>query len=521
MFQLEQSVSNTGIEMRRLFVLVTMTLLLTSCGGGGGTNFISTFESSTYAATYSTSQLPSLYYEASPSGLKGTVAAGERFSFKNGDVVTFYISATNRFLVAKSPQLTTSFTDLNTQNAEIEKPLLKAYYGSPPVKGLVYENTLSGLKGVTDESGRFSFFSGDESRFYIGNENRIYIGKLKPVNEVIVNPTVANVFDPEVDAAFVFVILYTFDIASAGSQYMDFSNLILGDSVTNKIKNILARKKVPNLISDSWKSLASLQSEVVGNTFRNTAGKLSDLDHELFFINSNKNETKLEIQEDDYLGVHHLSYGLGGASFNFLSDGTLVGISDEGRLSYGTYVKNNNGISYRWNRNPLTVCDLNIRLWQRGEQWSLITIDENDIPIGCTHSLDRYDLLRKARVNERVSIDYVSGKNLRIPVNGVCTFGEGEVVFRISSNGPDANQKNVEVNPSACTENRIVSGIVRESGIPGVLVFEFDNASPRSKFFFSVLQQSGRAMTSYSIEKTVPNVEFDFVYGAETTFVLE
>ena len=127
----------------------------------------------------------------------------------------------------------------------------------------------------------------------------------------------------------------------------------------------------------------------------------------------------------------------------------------------------------------------------------------------------------RTRVNERVSIDYVSGKNLRIPVNGVCTFGEGEVVFRISSNGPDANQKNVEVNPSACTENRIVSGIVRESGIPGVLVFEFDNASPRSKFFFSVLQQSGRAMTSYSIEKTVPNVEFDFVYGAETTFVLE
>ena len=125
MFQLGPSVSNTGIEMRRLFVLVAMTLLLTSCGGGGGTNFISTFESSTYAATYSTSQFPSLYYEASPSGLKGTVAAGERFSFKNGDVVTFYISATNRFLVAKSPQLTTSFTDLNTQNAEIEKPLLK------------------------------------------------------------------------------------------------------------------------------------------------------------------------------------------------------------------------------------------------------------------------------------------------------------------------------------------------------------------------------------------------------------
>jgi hypothetical protein len=57
--------------------------------------------------------------------------------------------------------------------------------------------------------------------------------------------------------------------------------------------------------------------------------------------------------------------------------------------------------------------------------------------------------------------------------------------------------------------------------MPGVLVFEFDNAKPRSKVFFSVLQESGRALTQTGNEITVPNIHFDFVYGAETTFTLD
>ena len=95
------------------------------------------------------------------------------------------------------------------------------------------------------------------------------------------------------------------------------------------------------------------------------------------------------------------------------------------------------------------------------------------------------------------------------------------MLFSISSTGLNPNQRNVTAISPVCTNNQLISGIVKESGFPGVLIFEFDNANPRSKVFFSILQGSGRALTQTSNEKTVPHVEFDFVYGAETTFTLE
>ncbi len=401
-----------------------------------------------------------------------------------------------------------------------ETPTLTAYYVDAPVKGLIYESSPSGLNGLTDEHGAFKFKQGDIVSFYIDPVNRIFIGKVTPASEQVVIPPIANTFDPEVDASFVTLILYVFDRAPAGSSYMDFSNLILKSSVANKIRNILSRKAAPNLISDTWQSMASLQAEVTGYTFRNTGGRLSKLEFNLNAFNSVSGIDALSISNEDYLGVHYLSYGLVGAYFNFLPNGTLFGIRDDGTLASGTYVKNFNNISYRWDNDLLTDCDYKISLRQRGREWSLITIGESDTPNGCAHNINHNDALKKAKIKESINIEYISGKQLRIPVKSLCAFEEGDALFTVSTTGLTANQRNVDLISEICTGNQLISGTVRESGIPGLLLFEFGSASPRIKIFFGIHQESGRALIELSVEKTVPTIEFDFVYGAETSFTL-
>lgn len=401
-----------------------------------------------------------------------------------------------------------------------ETPTLTAYYVDAPVKGLIYESSPSGLSGLTDEQGAFKFKQGDIVSFYIDPVNRIFIGKVSPTSEQVVIPPIANTFDPEVDASFVPLILYVFDRASAGSSYMDFSNFILNSSVANKVRNILARKSAPNLISDTWQSMASLQAEVAGYSFKNTGARLSKLEFNLNAFNSVSGIDALDVSNEDYLGAHYLSYGLAGAYFNFLPSGTLVGIRDDGTLASGTYVKNLNNISYRWDSDLSADCDYKISLRQRGKEWSLITIGESDTPNGCTHNINHNDALKKAKIKESVDIEYITGKNLRIPANSLCAFGDGEALFSVSTTGPSVNQRNVDLISEICTGNQLISGVVRESGIPGVLLFEFDSVSPRIKIFFGIHQGSGRALIDLSVEKTVPTTEFDFVYGAETHFTL-
>lgn len=444
MFQLEQWASSTGIEMKRLLVFLTMTLLLTSCGGGGG-NTVATFET----------------------------------------------------------------------------PTLTAYYGDASVKGLIYEASPSGLSGVTDERGSFNFKREDSVSFYIDPVNRIYIGKVKPVHQEIVIPAVDNIFDPEVDASFVRFILYGFDMAMNGSSYMDFTNLIMSSTVVNKVKNILSRRETPNLIDDTWQGLADLQAEAVGYTFKNSGSNISKLSFNLNYFNSVSNIKALNLNREDYRGAYFISYGLTGAHFNFMPDGTLVAIRDDGAIALGSYVKNSNNVSYRWSDDQPDECDYSISLRKKGVQLSLITIDENDTPNGCRYNINHNDVLTMAKINESFNIEYISGKRLRIPVRGLCAFGDGDAILNISSAGPTLGQRSVDMTSLVCTANQLISGSVRESSVPGVLVFEFDSISPKAKVFFSILQDSGRARTQLSIEKTVPNVEFDFVYGAESTFTLE
>lgn len=405
--------------------------------------------------------------------------------------------------------------------ATFETPTLTAYYVDAPVKGLIYEASPSGLNGVTDAGGAFNFKQGDSVSFFIDPVNRIYLGRVIPFNGQTVIPPIATEFDSEVDSSFVTLILYTFDRALDGSTYMDLSDLLLNSSLAEKVRKLLSKKEVPNGIDDIWQSMSRLQSDATGYTFRNSGNKLSKLEFNLSLFNSVSEIVALQLNDIDYLGVHYLSYGIAGAYLRFVPNGTLIGVRDDGTLETGTYIKNSNSLSYRWSNDSLNSCNYVINLRQRGDRWSLITISEEDTPSGCVHNINHNDALRKTKINESVNIDFVSGKRLRIPANGFCTLGEGDAVFNISATGSNARQRDVTVISPLCTRNQEISGTVKESDVPGILVFEFENTTPKIKFFFSTFQSGDRALTQISVEKTVLNVEFDFVYGAETTFTLE
>lgn len=443
MCPLDQWASNTDIDMKRLLICVFMTLLLTSCGGGGG-NSVSIFET----------------------------------------------------------------------------PTLTAYYVDAPVKGLIYEASPSGLSGLTDERGAFKFKQGDHVSFFIDPINRIHIGKVRPVNGQVVIPAIANTFDSEVASSSVYLILYSLDKAQLGATFMDMSDLVLNSSMAEKIRLFLAKKKMPNQIADVWQSLASLQIEAPSYSFRNSGGGMNDSGLRQHIFNSVNQLSNIDIVPHDFSGVYAFHYGFANIFLRFLPNGLVYAIRDDGTIASGTYSINSQDLKFQWDINPNNSCENILNLKQSGSQWSVITIREAKTPIGCTNTPFN-EVWVKAKVDTSISLSHVSGKTLRIPARGLCAFGDSEAVFNISASGSTANQRNVTAISSLCTNDQLISGIVKESGVPGVLLFEFDNASPKRKVFFSILQESGRAVVDLSLEKTVPHLEFDFIYGAETTFTLE
>lgn len=402
-----------------------------------------------------------------------------------------------------------------------ETPTLTAYYVDAPAKGLVYESSPSGLSGVTDESGSFRFKQGDVVSFYLDPVNRIYLGKVAPVSEQVVIAAIANSYESHVDASLVSLILFTMDKALAGAGFMDFSDLVLSSSLADKIKLFLSRKAMPNQIDDIWQSMASLQTDAASYTFRNSGGNLSYSNFKQHIFNTVGGLAETEIRPDDFSGVYSFNVGITNVFFQFLPNGLMYGIRDDGSVASGTYVIDAESLKFQWDINLGNHCESSISLNQRGSRWSLLTVREIDTPAGCTQSTPNFDVVTKAKINTSIDISFLSGKNLRIPVKGVCSLGDGEAVFSIAASGLTADQRSVNFTSPNCTGNVLISGTVRESGVPGILVFEFDSASPKIKFFFSLLEDSGRALTQLSIEKTVPTTEFDFVYGAETSFTLD
>ena len=469
---------------------------------------------------YSTAQLSSLYYETSPSGLTGTLSKGERFIFKAGDVVSFYISETNRFLVAKSPTLPMSFTDLNTQNTDIEKPVLTAYYIDAPVKGLIYENSFSGLKGVTDELGRFRFFDGDEVRYYLDPVNRIYLGKVKPVDgqTIFISPGVE--VDPMVDPTVLPFVFFIFDTAAQGASYMDFTNIVFSQSTVEKIKLALRKELVDDVIQDQWIGLKKLQAEVTGYIFKFAGAAVNENNYVNNISNSVNSLTSIKVEKNDFEGVYVFGVPRAKSFISFESSGVLRALGDGETFATGTYEISGEKVVYRFNDNSPNTCDKSFELKKRQPRWSLVLFGMLQTPVGCDGFNAQREVLMKSKIDSSTTVAKLAGKKLTLPVNGVCSFGIGNISFAIDASNTSPDIRNFTMSPSICTNNMTVSGVVRNTVLPGVLVFELNNNIPNAKVFFSISEDGKSAFTTTSIQRALPDSGFDGVYGAESVFTL-
>lgn len=472
---------HTGTEMIKVFFSFLFALLLTSCGGGGGANFISTFESPIYSATYSSAPLPTLYYEASPSGLSGTFATGERFKFKVGDAITFYITETNRFIVTKSPTLTVGFSDLNTQNAEVEKPLLSAYYIDSPVKGLVYENSISGLKGVTDEMGRFKFFAGDEVRYYLDPINKILLGKVTPFDGQKIFVTAE--LNQDINASFVALILYSFDLAPQGATYMDVTDLKLKKETANSLLDLLAGKAIPggyptNYSSD-WDAFAvmkKLRSSESGFNYRFTDAQMNNNDLTSHLVDSLKKFDDIAAVDEfkDITLVDNF-----GTYFKF-HEGNADYISKDLRLRRDTYRESSEGLYYfdTSSTYPGRSCDALGKVKGRISDIRTTLFSEFNTPNGCQRWSRNSYIHDWVHLSTDTSLSSMFGQALSVSKKAFCGLGEGELTIKFGSY-TTANQDSIAVTLSGenCQERIGGVGSAVMSEIPGVLKITLPSAA--------------------------------------------
>lgn len=467
--------------MLKFLLSSLVALLLTSCGGGGASNSISIFESQTYSATYSTAQLPSLYYEASPSGLTGTLTTHGRFNFKLGDTVTFYISESNKFLVAKSPTLPANLTDLNTNNAEIEKPLLSAYYIDAPVKGLIYENSLSGLKGVTDELGRFRFFAGDEIRYYLDPVNKILLGAVTPFNGQKIFVTAE--LNQNINASFVALILYSFDLAPQGASFMDVTDLKLKKETANALMDLLSGKAIPGgyptSYSSEWDAFAvmiNLRSSESGFNYRFTDQQMNynDLTNHLSESLMNVDDISLNSQFNDITLLDNF-----GTLYRF-HNGNVDYISDDLGFRQDTYLESKEGLYYfdTSKQSPSRTCDALGKLKGKIADFSTMLFSQINTPAGCQTWSRKNEIRDFIKLSTETSLSNMVGRSLTFSTKAFCGFGDGELTIKFGGFiGADQSRVAAYLSGKNCQEQIGGSGFLIMSELPGVLLVSLPSAS--------------------------------------------
>lgn len=457
--------------MFKVALSLLVVVLLTSCGGGGASNSISTFESPTYSATYTTAQLPTLYYEASPSGLTGTFTTNERFNFKSGDVVTFYISESNKFLVAKSPALPTSFTDLNTNNAELEKPLLSAYYIDAPVKGLVYENSVSGLNGVTDELGRFRFFSGDEVRYYLDSVNKILLGKVSPVDGQKI--FIRAELEEDIFTAWIPYLLYGLDEAPAGSSYMDVSKLSLSQEVAQSVKDLFALKSLPSFGAvgnwSVWSAVSGIRKSNANVTYKVPDRDLNSTKLNVHLSNSLKSFPSMPIGDEFVNSLYLMDFG-GLGFYYFDGNQTVRYIVDRTQPKEDSFEISQGEVIYFDTSNvfPDRKCDFSLNAKHKAATTTYMSFQDLGKPVGCIpYSVNQGVANLSKLSSEIVDVGYFKNLKITISKKNICGFGEGDVQLNFGEL-LSATKVAVSMSGELCNEKIGGVGTLEKMDLPGL-----------------------------------------------------
>jgi hypothetical protein len=400
----------------------------------------------------------------------------------------------------------------------VETPTFTAFYGEKPIRGLVYEAQPSGLNGLTNQDGAFQFKAGDEVLFYLDQVNKIFIGKYTPESGQRISVLTQTRYAQGVEPWGIWAAAFVFDVSAADAKHVDVSQVQFKPDFAEKFRKFLNRKALIPGAEGLWDSFALARAEVFAN-YKHSVSYLSNDGFSEWMSGVFSGFQNLPVEANEFSGPYVFNLGTSNLMIDFQSNGLFRGLGDEGNLDTGTYTRSRYGIHYRWDASPVADCMIGFRIKERGPDWSVVSVQSVDDPSPC-NPRSSTGVVTQAKIEATVTLATFAGKKLRLPVNGLCSPEPGEVTLELASIVSGATQGYFVAAPSVCTANRSAPGTVRESGIPGVLWFEFTDLQPRRKFALTVLQSSQRAMTSFFIEKTSPSPEFDAVYGAETAIEL-
>jgi hypothetical protein len=302
---------------------------------------------------------------------------------------------------------------------------------------------------------------------------------------------------------------------------MDFTNLNFSQSTAEKIRLALRKESFQNFVQDQWSALISLQSEVSGYTFKHSGAGINETSFDQSINDTVRSFESLKFESKEFDGVYVLGVPRAKTFIRFEPNGVMKVMGDGVTIATATYRVSGGDLLYRYSDDPPASCDKSFEVKKSQPRWSLIMVSLSQSPSGCNDFSTQTRVFTKSKISGAVNVGLLAGKTLTLPVSGVCSFGMDKISFQISETGISSEAREFTMSSSICTNNIPVSGVVRNTAFPGVVVFENDNNIRSTKIFFSISDDGKSAYTTTSIQRAFPDTGFDRIYGAESVFTLK